>query len=501
MSVFTRTQDGIVGKSTWYKISYIYVSVKKLAQLGSEGEEATGEPIDGAFGGTTLKLGSSGVAVEQLQYYLNTVSDFVTTMSAITVDGKFGAATEASVKAYQAYRGLTVDGLVGSTTWNTLYEEYNSIYADINPDIDYPGQYPGKSFQQGSTGNQVKTIQFWLLVCSANYSSIPKITPDGIFGAATTSAVKAFQSLTGLTVDGVVGTNTWNKLYEVYTDVINSLLPSNQLPGTYPGSPLAVGSTGSSVKEMQYYLGLLSAYYTSIPTISYDGAFGSETQKAVIAFQKIAGLSQDGIVGPITWFAIYNTYSKLRTVDGPVQAYELSTYDPNDISESVAGKTSSVDVKELQIALNSIAAFYDTIPPLEITDTYDSATKNSVKAFQEEFSLPVTGYVDQTTWDAILAAYEGILSMKPRTINTSSDSYPGYVLTFDSAGVAVQQLQFYINSIASRFCSGEFLREDGVYDQATSNAVTHFQTDFGLPVTGFVDEATWNVIYEYYLLD
>ena len=36
--IFNLTQDGVVGESTWYKISYIYVAVKKLAELGSECE-------------------------------------------------------------------------------------------------------------------------------------------------------------------------------------------------------------------------------------------------------------------------------------------------------------------------------------------------------------------------------------------------------------------------------------------------------------------------------
>ena len=50
----------------------------------------------------------------------------------------------------------------------------------------------------------------------------------------------------------VVGPLTWNKIYEVYTDLINGLLTADQRPGVYPGTPLRLGSTGRAVKEIQY---------------------------------------------------------------------------------------------------------------------------------------------------------------------------------------------------------------------------------------------------------
>ena len=67
---FNLTQDGVVGRATWYKISYIYVSVKKLAQLTSEGERPSGDLVAGTYPGTALRQGSRGDSVEQVQFWL-----------------------------------------------------------------------------------------------------------------------------------------------------------------------------------------------------------------------------------------------------------------------------------------------------------------------------------------------------------------------------------------------------------------------------------------------
>ena len=488
---FSLTQDGVVGRSTWYKISYIYVAVKKLAELSSEGVQNDGSPIDGVYPGTSLRVGSTGAAVEQIQFWLSELAQFDDSIPAPAVDGIFGSGTEAAVRAFQAKYGLTVDGIVGRDTWNALFDQYNSIQDDINPG---GAAYPGTPLRRGDRGDDVRMAQFYLRVVATNFSSIPLITVDGIFGSGTENAVRAFQSYFGLTVDGVIGPATWNLLYEVYTDVANDLLLPNQRPGVYPGSPLRQGSTGTAVREIQYYLYLLSAYYNSIPPIAFDGIFGPATTEAVKAYQQLFGLTVDGIVGPATWNSIYARYQRLRLADGPVNKYYLVAW-PGQLFQT--GSTGQY-VQYIQFLLQYIGFFYSQVqPPKALDGIFGTETEIGVKSFQQLFGLPQTGQVDQTTWDAMLVVYLSLAAGSPlggTAAAALTDQYPGYVLALGSAGTATLLLQQAMNQVAARYCGDWFVPETGVFDQTTQDGVEQFQRGLDMQVTGTVDRATWDAI-------
>lgn len=82
-----------------------------------------------------------------------------------------------------------------------------------------PASWPRENLTEGSSGDKVRQIQEQLLRIAQVYSSIPRITPDGVYGPATTAAVEAFQRTFGLPVTGVIDYTTWYKISELYVAV------------------------------------------------------------------------------------------------------------------------------------------------------------------------------------------------------------------------------------------------------------------------------------------
>nr|WP_285556323.1 peptidoglycan-binding protein [Streptomyces hygroscopicus] len=125
-----------------------------------------------------MQQGASGERVKTVQYLLDAHG------FALTVDGSFGPATDSAVRSFQSAHGLSVDGVVGPATWQALIV----------------------TVQQGSSGPAVQAVQSQL---DAHGFAL---AVDGSFGPATDSAVRSFQSAHGLSVDGIVGSNTWQSL-------------------------------------------------------------------------------------------------------------------------------------------------------------------------------------------------------------------------------------------------------------------------------------------------
>lgn len=183
--------------------------------------------------------------------------------------------------------------------------------------------YPGTVLKLGSRGLDVQTIQTYLGRIRRNYPAIPAITDEaGVFGESTRAAVARFQSIFNLTSDGIVGKSTWNKLSYLYASVtklaeLNSEGTSLGIGTVPPSSILRLGSSGQDVVTLQYLLNVAAEFNSTIPAPVQNGNFGEETQQAVAAFQRAAGLEPDGIVGPLTWQALYNTYLGINNVIPP----------------------------------------------------------------------------------------------------------------------------------------------------------------------------------------
>ena len=480
---FNLTADGVVGRQTWYKISYIYVSVKDLAELTSEGETSSGTLSDGTWGGTVLRVGSSGSAVEQLQFWLNTLAQYESSIPSVAVDGVYGSGTAGAVRAFQRRYGLSVDGVVGRATWTELYDQFRSIQSDNGR----PNAYPGTALRQGSSGQNVRLVQFWLKIARTVYLSLNTLTVDGKFGAGTAAAVRRFQSYFGLTSDGVVGRTTWNKLYEVYNDIANRLLTASLRPGEYPGV-LRRGSTGTAVRELQFYLYLMSAYESSIPAVSIDGSFGAATENAVRAYQRFAKLTVDGVVGRTTWNSLYGKASILR-VSGPVVTLKRLPYPGTPLAVGATGDA----VLYYNLLLQRIAYYFDSVESPPLSDRYTDETAASTRSAQALLDLPETGVADAETWTAVEALSLQLAAVSPNPDRDAgqADAYPGRAMKEGSVGPDVGQIEQWLNGRYMRICGEDYVTENFRFGPKETEGVRAAQERADLLVTGTVNEETW----------
>ena len=217
--VFYLLQDGIVGRSTWNKITQIFVAVTKLAELNGEGERIGLSPTPPTV---TIRQGARGADVIHAQFLLNYIGQFYPEIPRPILDSVFGTTTTNAVRAFQQRFGLTVDGVVGPATWRRMYEIYSGATGQEPPTVEpqpptptpCPG-YPGFLLRQGSSGTAVRQLQTLINSARTTYSAVPSVTVDGIFGSLTAAAVRTFQLYAGLTVDGVVGPLTWAALTRI----------------------------------------------------------------------------------------------------------------------------------------------------------------------------------------------------------------------------------------------------------------------------------------------
>lgn len=198
------------------------------------------------------------------------------------------------------------------------YYSNNIEIAETNIITNVITSYPGTALRVGSTGLDVQTIQTYLNRIRKNYPAIPLITDEpGVFGSTTQAAVKKFQSIFNLTSDGIVGKATWNKISSIYVAVTRLAELNNEgdalgIGTVPPSSVLSWGSTGNDVITLQYLLNFISDFYPTIPSITQNGVYDYQTAEAVKAFQRMMGLTADGVVGPNTWKALYDTYWSIK---------------------------------------------------------------------------------------------------------------------------------------------------------------------------------------------
>ena len=314
---FNLTPDGIVGRATWYRISSIYVGVKRLAELDQEPEEEIKEPEgDGKYPGYLLKYGSRGEKVREMQSYLAEISKYYNIPS-IHPDGIFGNITNQTVIEFQRLFGLDADGIVGVDTWDMIYNVYKKLERkNIRETYIYSSDYPGYMLKEYLINDDIKWLQTYLNAIAKFYKEVPTIAVDGIYRKRTRNAVSSFQRLFGLSPTGEVGYNDWNKLISVYKS-LGDEKENKRIENIYdyPGLPIMIEDEDGYVTILQKYINILSKNNYRVHQVRVTGYFNEETELAVKKLQKEFDLPPTGKVDEATWNKILSIYKALYTGD------------------------------------------------------------------------------------------------------------------------------------------------------------------------------------------
>lgn len=158
-------------------------------------------------------------------------------------------------------------------------------------------------------------------------------------------------------------------------------------------------------------------------------------------------------------------------------------------------------VNIIQTELNQISNHYPAIDKIYPVDgIFGPATENSVKQFQRIFNLTPDGIVGKATWYKLVFAYVGNLRLNE--LNSEGQRLFGADLSYPDAislgdrGEKVSNLQFFLSVISSVDARIPPVIIDGIFGEATQNAVIAFQREYGLEQTGVADDETWDEIYD-----
>ncbi|WP_051128208.1 peptidoglycan-binding protein [Amphibacillus jilinensis] len=390
----------------------------------------------------------------------------------------YGPSTEATVREFQDYFGLTVTGVADEATIQKVEASYNSPY------------------QRGNMSGEIRDLKLDLNKLGFSVSNNPTFT----FGPTTEEEVKNFQRHYGLVVNGIIDEVTLAKINELKESLDGALTP---------------GSNNQAVYEMKLKLNKIGFFITENPNANY----GPQTEAAVKAFQEYFGLSVTGTADEATLEKIEATYNspyqrgnmsgEIRDLKldlnklgfsvsnnptftfGPTTEEEVKNFQRhyglvvngiidevtlakiNKLKESLGGAlipgSNNQAVYEMKLRLNKIGFFITENP----NANYGSQTEAAVKAFQEYFGLSATGTADEATLEKIEATYNS-----PYQRGNMSGEIRDLKLDLNKLGFSVSNNPTF------------------TFGPTTEEEVKNFQRHYGLVVNGIIDEVTLAKISE-----
>jgi len=433
------TADGIAGSKTLAAIDQAIAKTGGSSSSGSSSSSATG-----------MKLGTTSDAVRDLQTDLTTLGFYYG-----DITGHFGAMTEKAVEKFQKSRGLTQDGVAGAKTLAAIASALKSSGSSSSSSSSGVGS---NVLREGSTGDAVAELQTMLKSLGYYYGDI-----TGSFGDLTRKAVRSFQDKEGLTVDGIAGSATLNKL--------RSLTGSSS--GSGSGSAVTTANSYGRLTKDNVYL--------------RSSASTSSSAKASLDKGDLCRITSIKTVNGVKWYYITIKDSGY-TYTGYVRSDMMETITEAEYNAAGGNSSSNIGDREtlgmIKVTGDNVALRYS---PSKDAEKVGSADKGDTFYYVDT----VAGWFQTKSGYWISSSYATVLKDSEVDDYIGSSSSTTYKLY--STGATVLHIQTALDVLG--YYDAELT---GHFGPKTETAVKKFQKDYGLDADGVVGSKTLAKINEKY---
>ena len=433
------TADGVAGTKTLNAIA---------AAVDKAGGSSSGSSS------TNMKLGSTGTAVSTLQQNLTTLGYYYG-----DVTGHYGNLTQQAVKKFQKAKGLTQDGVASTATLNAITSALKNAGVDVGPGT------VATTLREGDKGTAVTELQTMLKKLNYYYGSV-----TGSFGSLTKQAVRKFQDANKLTVDGVAGPATINKL--------RSLTGGSADSGSSSGSTVTTDKSYGKITKDNVYL--RSSYSTS------------SSAKASLSSGKLVRITKTYTVGGVKWYYITVNIGSY-TYNGYVRSDMMTTISEAEYNKEGGDSNNSAGDQEtigmIKVTGNNVSLRYQPS-----TSANRVGTANIGDCFY--YVDTVDGWFQTRSGYWISRSYAAVMTdeeVKAYIKNNGGSGNTGGSYTLGSTGSTVSYIQTALTAL-------EYYDRQitGHYGRYTKDAVRAFQRDNNLTADGVCGAATLAAIQKAY---
>lgn len=433
------TADGVAGTKTLNAIA---------AAVDKAGGSSSGSSS------TNMKLGSTGTAVSALQQNLTTLGYYYG-----DVTGHYGNLTQQAVKKFQKAKGLTQDGVASTATLNAITSALKNAGVDVGPGT------VATTLREGDKGTAVTELQTMLKKLNYYYGSI-----TGSFGSLTKQAVRKFQDANKLTVDGVAGPATINKL--------RSLTGGSADSGSSSGSTVTTDKSYGKITKDNVYL--RSSYSTS------------SSAKASLSSGKLVRITKTYTVGGVKWYYITVNIGSY-TYNGYVRSDMMTTISEAEYNKEGGDSDNSAGDQEtigmIKVTGNNVSLRYQPS-----TSANRVGTANIGDCFY--YVDTVDGWFQTRSGYWISRSYAAVMTdeeVKAYIKNNGGSGNTGGSYTLGSTGSTVSYIQTALTAL--EYYDREIT---GHYGRYTKDAVRAFQRDNNLTADGVCGAVTLAAIQKAY---